>query len=110
MLVGETGRGEAGLPGPRQEGIGQEPYNSAQASHIKWLEHWPVHQNITGLTSGQGQVLDFRFHPWPIWEACRMQPICVSIIHQCFSATSLPSIYVPSTLKKKRAWKIYSWA
>lgn len=53
------GRGEAGLPGPRQASIGQEPYNSAQASNIKWLEHWPVHQKITGLISGPGQVLGF---------------------------------------------------
>lgn len=41
-----TGRGEGDLLGPRQASIGQEPYNSAQASNIKWLEHWPVHQKI----------------------------------------------------------------
>lgn len=55
----EAGRGEAGLPGPTQASIGQEPYRSAQASNIKWLEHWPVYQKITGLISGQGQVLGF---------------------------------------------------
>lgn len=53
------GRGEAGLPGPWQASIGQEPYNSALASAVKWLEHRPVHQKVTGLISGQGQVLGF---------------------------------------------------
>ena len=67
----------------------------ALAAVAQWIEHWPANQKVASSTPSQGTCLGCEPGPW--LGACKRQPICVSLIHRCFSPS--PSPFIPLSLK-----------
>ena len=71
-----------------QEKIIEHLVTLAGVAH--WIELRPANWNITGLIPVLGTCLGCG--PGPQLEACKRQPIDISLTHQCFSFSFTPSL------------------
>ena len=68
----------------------------ALAGEAQWVGCHPANQKVAG--SIQGTCRGCRPGPW--WEACKSQPIHVSLEHGCFSPSLSPSLLLSLKMDK----------